>query len=117
MSADVWLSGCHARRITGLSWYMLHKHVMLGDVRACVEPAGLLRYHRTDCERLGTTRHSPVESASKTRSDVRASPKRETRTVASGRVSMAPCVVHVAGVNTRGTLKAEREFPHVPRES
>jgi hypothetical protein len=53
--ADEWVSGCQAKRISGLSWYMLHKSVMLGRVRALAEPGCLIRYNRSDCERIAHT--------------------------------------------------------------
>jgi hypothetical protein len=60
--ADEWVSGCQAKKLSGLTWYMLHKHVMLGKIRTLVEMARPIRYHKADCERLAIDR--------KTRSDV-----------------------------------------------
>jgi hypothetical protein len=90
--ADEWVNGCHAKRISGLSWYMLHKNVMLGKVRALAEPGCLIRYHKGDCEAIG---RDLVATGGKKRSDASAS-KKKTRTACNGGVSVAPCVQHEA---------------------
>jgi hypothetical protein len=112
---DEWVSGCEAKRISGLTWYMLHKHVMLGKVRALAEPGSLIKYNKPDLERLVSERpdHKPIATGSKPRSDVTGS-KSETRGAINTRVSVASCLSHAA--DTRGPLKPRIESTHASSE-
>ena len=119
--AAEWVSGCQAKKLSGLSWYMLHKHVMLGKVRALAEPGCLIKYHRGDCERLA---HSPVANPDQTRLDA-SSPAHEKppRAAVPGGSSKSGNVAEtLRAINTRamaGSLSRTRtdnnDSTHQPR--
>jgi hypothetical protein len=111
--ADEWVSGCEAKRLAGLTWYMLHKHVMLGKVRALAEPGSVIKYNRPDLERLAQELgRKPIATGGKTRSDVQT--KRKTRGASNTRVSVVSRVVREA--DSRRTLNPGAGSSHVSSE-
>lgn len=60
-SPDEWATGNEARQITGLTWYMLHKHVMLGKVGILAPPGEHIRYRRADLETIADARRAQPE--------------------------------------------------------
>jgi hypothetical protein len=57
------VSGIQARKISGLTWYMLHKHVIIGKLAVVAEPGSTLRYNRADLERIASERAGGVPCA------------------------------------------------------
>jgi hypothetical protein len=54
--ASKWVSGNEAKRIVGWNWYRLHREALVGNIRSVIEPAGLIRFHRADLERIAQER-------------------------------------------------------------
>jgi hypothetical protein len=111
--AGEWVSGCEAKRLAGLTWYMLHKHVMLGKVRALAEPGSVIKYNKPDIERLAQELgRKPIASGGKTRSNVQT--KRKTRGATNTASPVASCLSHAA--DTRGLLKGREKPAHASSE-
>jgi hypothetical protein len=66
--AQVWISGCEAKRLASWQWYRLLRESLLGNIRTLIEPGRRIRYSRSDVERLATGRKtrpgsSPTQGA------------------------------------------------------